>query len=114
MNKKYRLRKNYQFNFVYKNGKAVSNEFCTVVFCKNKASVPRVGYSVSKKFGKAVKRNRAKRRMKEAVGSFFVKMNASCNYIFLPKPPCLDANFAVLKLSMEKLLQKAGLIKAES
>jgi len=113
MNKKFRLRKNYQFNFVYKNGKAVSNEFCTVVFCKSKGSTPRIGFSVSKKLGKAVKRNRAKRRMKEAVALVFLEMSPCHNYVFLPKTLCLDVKFAVLVEKTEKLLLKAGLLKAE-
>jgi len=105
-----RLRKNYQFNYVYKNGKCVSNEVCKVVFCKNKSGKLKVGFSVSKKFGKAVKRNRAKRRIKEVVGSFLTRLDAKNNYVFLPKEAALDAKFSDMKESMEKLLVKAGLL----
>jgi ribonuclease P protein component len=111
MNKKFRLRKNYQFNYVYKNGKALSNEFCTVVFCKNNASFARVGFSVSKKFGKAAKRNRARRRVKEIVRALFPQLDSRYNFIFLPKQPSLDANFQLLQKSIESLLKKGALLK---
>ena len=110
MEKKFRLRKNYQFNYVYKNGKCVSNEFCKVVFCKNKAGKVKIGFSVSKKFGKAVKRNRAKRRIKEIAVSLLPRLDAKNNYIFLPREAALKAVFSEMKENMEKLLARAGLL----
>ena len=49
LEKRFRLRKNYQFNYVYKNGKSVSDENMVIVYCRNKNGKPKVGFSISKK-----------------------------------------------------------------
>ena len=108
MEKKFRLKKNYQFNYVYKHGKSVTGELCTLVYCKNNGTSPRIGISVSKKIGKAVKRNKLKRRLREIVGLIILDLNPGYNYIFLPKTPASDSSFVQLKQSVEKLITKAA------
>ena len=106
MEKQYRLRKNYQFNYVYNHGKAFSDKNLVVVFCQNKNNKPKIGFSISKKFGKAVKRNKMRRRLKEIVNKRFGLLETKYNYIFLPRIKEEPATFAQLEKSVDNLLEK--------
>ena len=106
MEKQYRLRKNYQFNYVYKNGKAFSDKYLVVVFCQNKNNKPKIGFSISKKFGKAVKRNKMRRRLKEILNKRFNLLEKKYNYIFLPRIVEEPASFSQLEKSVDYLLSK--------
>ncbi len=106
MEKQYRLRKNYQFNYVYKNGKSVNDKNLVIVFCHNKNGKPKIGFSVSKKYGKAVKRNKVKRRLKEIINKRYNFLNTKYNYIFLPRTLEKPATFAQLEKSADFLIEK--------
>ena len=106
MEKKFRLRKNYQFNYVYKNGKSVSDENLVVIFCRNKNGKPKVGFSVSKKYGKAVKRNRIRRQLKEIVNQRYFNLDKQYNYIFIPRPSEVVAAFKDLEKSADRIIEK--------
>lgn len=64
------LKKRKQFNYLFKNGNYVSNEYFSIIYLKVKTKNFKIGYSVSKKIGKAVVRNKTKRRLKEVVRKF--------------------------------------------
>ena len=106
MEKQYRLRKNYQFNYVYKNGKSVNDKNLVIVFCQNKNGKPKIGFSVSKKYGKAVKRNKAKRRLKEIINKRYSLLNTKYNYIFLPRTGENAATFSQLEKSADILIER--------
>jgi len=45
----------------------------------------KIGYSISKKHGKAVQRNKIKRLLRSAVREVFRDSKEKCNIVFLPK-----------------------------
>jgi ribonuclease P protein component len=61
-----KLRKNYQFQKVYKEGKAQSTGKTVLVIKKNAQQYNRLGISISKKVGKSVVRHHLKRLYLEA------------------------------------------------
>lgn len=63
----HRLRKKKQFGYVYKKGVKKSTHFLTLFTLQSKYKNFKIGYSVSKKIGKATVRNKTKRRMKEII-----------------------------------------------
>ena len=66
MEKAYRIKKNSDFQFIYKKGKSVANKQFVVYTKANKNLEHfRLGISVSKKLGNAVVRNRIKRAIRE-------------------------------------------------
>ena len=60
------LRKNQQFQFVYRNGKSYANKYMVMYVKKNGLGINRLGISVSKKVGNSVVRHRVKRLIKES------------------------------------------------
>jgi ribonuclease P protein component len=63
----HRLRKDRQFTYIYKKGVRKNTHFLTLFIKDSKFKGYKIGYSVSKKIGKANVRNKLKRRMKEIV-----------------------------------------------
>lgn len=51
----------------------------------SKSNYLKIGYSLSKKHGKAVKRNKIKRLLRAAAREVFKDFNVSYNIVFLPK-----------------------------
>ena len=51
----------------------------------SKSDVLKIGYSLSKKHGKAVRRNKIKRLLRAATREVFKNLNVSCHIVFLPK-----------------------------
>ena len=60
-----RLRKNEDFQSVYKSGKSFANKYFVIYVSKNQLDINRLGVSVSKKIGNSVVRHRMKRLVKE-------------------------------------------------
>lgn len=70
MKKKFRVAKNYQFLSII-NHKHFYTNSCFVVYAKkNDCNYSRVGISVSKKLGNAVKRNKIKRQVRMMIDNY--------------------------------------------
>ncbi|WP_180901217.1 ribonuclease P protein component [Martelella soudanensis] len=66
------------------------------------ASGPRVGFTVTKRQGNAVERNRIRRRLKEAVRlKAAFAMEPGCDYVVVGRREVLDASFARLADALE-------------
>ena len=60
------LKKNHQFQFVYKNGKSYANKYLVMYVNENGTDRNRIGISVSKKLGNSVVRHRVTRLVRES------------------------------------------------
>jgi ribonuclease P protein component len=108
MKRQNKLKKRKHFNYIYKQGQSKSSKFVKVVFIKSKYKPFKVGFSVSKKIGKSVVRNKVKRRMKEIFYSFYDCISHNNNYIFVAKEGIENLSFELLKQEMKSVLVKAG------
>ena len=63
----HRLKKNSQFNFIYRKGERFSSKHFNLYIVKSKFQNYKIGYAISKKVGKAWNRNLLRRRLKEIV-----------------------------------------------
>lgn len=113
LRREYSLRRNKEFRYVYKRGKSVSDRNLVLIYVKTKTPHLKVGFSVSKKLGNAVVRNKVKRRMKEAFFSFLECIDHKCLIVFVPRDHLSEIDFPGIHLSMCKLLKKAGLMETD-
>lgn len=101
----HRLRKNKEFNYIYKKGERVSTEHFTLFVVKSKFENYKIGFSVSKKLGKANKRNKLKRRLKE-ICRRYVKIPPYRNYVLMARNDAQNVDFIFLKGEVVKLFEK--------
>ena len=101
----HRLRKNKEFNFIYKKGERVSTEHFTLFVVKSKFNNYLIGFSVSKKLGKANVRNKLKRRLREIVRRDVDVKNFQ-NYILLARNEAEKLPFNSLKDEIKKIFSK--------
>ena len=101
----HRLRKNKQFTFLYKKGKRSFSKHLTLYTIISRYKDYKIGYSVSKKIGKANVRNKVKRRMKEIVrrNNFAKDYN---NYILVAKEGIDKISFVNLFEEIKEIFSK--------
>ena len=113
VNRSYSLKRHKEFRYTYARGRAQSLPLFTLVYVKSRNETVRVGFSVSKRIGNAVQRNRAKRRMRASLTPMLPHIAGGFNVIFIAKPDVLEAPFFELGKQMEALIKRAGLWRDE-
>lgn len=103
----YRLKKEKDFNTVFKKGKRLFSSQMTVLFLPSDNL--KFGIAVGKKIGGSVKRNKVKRLFRESFRSFAPNIDANFFFVFIPKVK-EEYNFQVIKEDMAHLLKKGGFI----
>ncbi len=108
----YRLKKNYQYNYVYKHNHSVGDARIVLLYCANKNQpITKVGFSVGKKHGNAVCRNRLRRQLKSAMSSIMPTVKGGYNIIVVPRVD--KHSYSDMLVSLTRLVNKAGLTNAK-
>lgn len=107
MQKVYRLRRRSSFDYVYKRGKSYSDNNLVLVCLDGKLPLPKVGFVVGKKVGKAVVRNKVKRRLREIFRALLPEVKGHTSYIVVARSLAASVSFDRLRQSLVTLLQKA-------
>lgn len=74
----------------------------------------KVGFSVSKKIGKAVVRNKVKRRLKEAFRLNLQDIKQNVLLIIIARPGISDLDFVSVQKNLKHVLKKADIMKERS
>lgn len=101
----HRLRKDRQFTYIYKKGVRKNTRFLALFIKDSKFKCYKIGYSVSKKIGKANVRNKIKRRMKEIVRTNNFAKDYK-NYVLMAKQGIENLTFEELYNEIKEVFDK--------
>ena len=93
MNEFKSLRKNWEFQAVYRNGKSKANRCFVMIIKKNDISSNRVGISVSKKVGNSVVRHHLTRLIREAYRLNSNMFNSSLDIVVIARNTAKDKTY---------------------
>ena len=81
-----------------------------MAFClrEPQAAGPHIGFTTPRALGKAVARNRIKRRVREAVRFHLDRLNPQWSIVINPRRKALDAPLADLKREVERLFLRCN------
>ena len=103
MQRQHRLGQNRQFTYVYRRGQRVSCRDLTLLYVRSNQK--RIGFSVSKKVGVAVVRNRTKRRLRECVRPLIPQLKNGL-YVFVARPSIAERPFVDVQKQVQQLLRR--------
>jgi len=109
--KENRLRRRNDFTRVYRRGKSYANKYLVIYVLPNGREVNRFGFSVGKRVGKAVVRNRMRRRLRELCRLHVDLLTPGYDIVVIPRNPVLEVDYATIRSALRHLFHKAGIFR---
>ena len=101
-----RLRKSSDFALARRRGRSWADHRLALVARANDSDATRFGFSVSKRIGNAVKRNKVKRRLKSA--AIATPVESGLDLVVIARQGAREADYYELRRSLRRLLKRAG------
>src|SRR5690606_12757473 len=106
MKKTFRIKKSNDFQAVFRRGKSVANrQFVLYTLKKEEQRHFRIGLSVSKKIGNAVKRNQIKRYIRLIIQDLSLKNDPTKDYVIIARKPVYEIDYHSVKKSLENVIK---------
>ncbi len=102
------LKTRAQYSLVYSSGKTWANDLVVMKALPNQLGVTRLGFSVGKRIGKAVVRNRVRRLMKESARILLIR--SGWDIVFIARSGAASAGYQAIKEAIGGLLKQARLL----
>ena len=106
MEKRFRIKKEGTFNYVFKKGTRYTSTSFVLISAPSKEGL-KFGLSVSKKCGKAVTRNKIKRRLRMIITELIPTLGDSTLYVILAKPEIVDTSYQDLEKEVKAVFENA-------
>ncbi len=101
------IKSSREYTEIINDGKSVrSNNFS--IFYRNSNDKNRYGISIPKKTGKAVIRNKIKRRIKNIIDNNKSSMQSSYDYVIIVRKGILELTYADIEKELLKLMSDIG------
>ena len=104
------LKRNHIFRRLYST-KGVANSYLVLYARRNRLGHNEVGITVSKKLGKAVIRNRTRRRLREVYRLNEELFTPGWDIVVVARTRAVDADFGKLTAAYLSLAEKAGILR---
>jgi ribonuclease P protein component len=111
MDRQSRLRKNEDFQRVRRDGRSWATPLVVLIAARNDLDRTRFGFAVGKRIGKAVARNRVKRRLREAVRLQRRSVARGWDLVFIAREPLRLATFEDIERAVTHLLRRANVVQ---
>ena len=111
MLKKDILRNKEDFSRIYKKGKSIGDRSIVLFYRKNNLEYNRIAFLASKKVGNSVRRNRARRLMRESYRFLKDSLKDGYDIIFIARNSINDRKAQEVDRSMRNAVRKAKLFK---
>lgn len=111
MEKKYRLRRNKDFQYTYRKGRSIRHPLLVLIYRRTNRIESRIGFSITKKFGKAVQRNRIKRQLREILRLQLQQLKQGYDVIFVVRKEAKGASYHELDGAVHNLLKRGKLFR---
>lgn len=108
LQKKLRMNKKTDFKKVFTKGRSYTSKH-VVIYIFQEQPV-KFGIIASKKIGNAVKRNRAKRLLREIIRFNFSRLTKNCQMIFIARLGINGASYQEVERSVLSIWRRAGII----
>ena len=108
------LRKNEQFQTVYKNGKSYGSKLFVMYALENGTEGNRIGISVSKKVGNSIIRHRVKRLVLENYRLQEKVFNSGLDIVVIARPGAATASFVEVERALMFLGNHLHIIRRET
>ena len=105
------LRKEADFDNVYKRGRSVGDRYVVVFYIKNNRDINRTCFLASKKVGNSVRRNRARRLMRESYRLMKDRLPVGYDMIIIARNTITGRKFFEVDKSIRNAFKRAGLLK---
>jgi len=106
------LKKNYEFRRLYSKGSSAAMK-SLVVYCRKCRGDSRVGFTVSNKIGKAVVRNRIRRRFREIVRLHEQELQEHIELVIVARHRAAFAEYRHLEKDFLTACAELGILREE-
>ncbi len=103
------LKTRAQYSLVYSSGRTWANDLVVVKALPNQLGVTRLGFSVGRRIGKAVVRNRVRRLIKESVR--ILRIRPGWDIVFIARKGAASASYQTIREAINGLLKQARLLE---
>lgn len=107
------LKKNQDFQKVYKNGTSKGNRYLVMYVLKDQYMKNRLGISVSKKVGNSVVRHRLTRLIRESYRLHETEFDDHLDIVVVVRPLAKDKSYREIESALMHLAGKHGIIGKE-
>ncbi len=105
------LKKNYEFRRVYNKGRSGVSSFLVVYARPNRSGKNRLGVTVGTKLGKAVVRNRVRRRLREIYRLSQPEMKQGYDVVLVARTRAAAASYRELQRAFRKICEQLSLLE---